>query len=109
LRTELETNAMIHRWEDVKRKRLGAAQIAEVEAAAERDVLELDLRALREAAQMTQAQMAPLIEMSQSELSRLERRSDLRLSTLARYVRAIGGHVKIVAEVGKKKITLAEG
>jgi hypothetical protein len=29
---------MIHRWEDVKRKRLGAAQIAEVEAAAERDV-----------------------------------------------------------------------
>jgi hypothetical protein len=38
---------MYHRWRDVKEKNLSAAQIAEVEAAAEQDALELDLRALR--------------------------------------------------------------
>jgi hypothetical protein len=37
--------------------------------------------------------MAPPIEMTQSELSR--------------YVRVFGGSLKIVAEVGKKKVVLA--
>jgi predicted transcriptional regulator len=99
---------MYHRWEDLKRKHLTASQIAEVEAVVEKDALEMDLRALRKAANLTQNEMAPLIEMTQSELSRLERREDHRVSTLARYVRALGGHLKIVAEVGKKKIVLAE-
>jgi len=99
---------MYHRWEDLKRKHLTAAKIAEAEEAAGQDALEMDLRALRKAANLTQNEMAPLIEMTQSELSRLERREDHRVSTLARYVRALGGHLKIVAEVGKKKVTLAE-
>ena len=99
---------MIHRWENLKRKHLTAAQIAEAEGAAERDALEMDLRALRKAANLTQAEMAPLIAMTQSELSRLERRDDVHVSTLARYVRALGGKLKIVAEIGKKKVVLAE-
>jgi transcriptional regulator with XRE-family HTH domain len=99
---------MNHRWEDVKGKRFTAEKIAEIEARATQDLLEMDLRALRKAANLTQAKMAPLIAMTQSELSRLERRDDHRVSTLARYVRALGGSLKIVAEVGKKKVTLAE-
>jgi transcriptional regulator with XRE-family HTH domain len=99
---------MYHRWQDVKRKHLSPDQIAEVEQDADRDALELDLRALRKVANLTQLQMAPLIKMTQPELSRLERREDHRVSTLARYVRALGGRLKIVAEVRKKKVTLAE-
>lgn len=99
---------MYPRWEDLKRRNLSTKQIAEVEATADRDALELDLRALRKAANLTQLQMAPLIEMTQSELSRLERREDHRVSTLARYVRALGGRLKIVAEVRKKKVVLGE-
>jgi predicted transcriptional regulator len=99
---------MYHRWQDVKRKHLSPEQITEVEKAADQDALELDLRALRKVANLTQLQMAPLIKMTQPELSRLERREDHRVSTLARYVRALGGRLKIVAEVRKKKVTLAE-
>lgn len=99
---------MYHRWEDVKRKRFSAEKIAEIEGQADRDLLELDLRALRKAANLTQAKMAPLIKMTQSELSRVERREDLRVSTLARYVRALGGSLKIVAEIKKKKVVLGE-
>jgi predicted transcriptional regulator len=99
---------MYHRWQDVKRKHLSPEQITEVEKTAEQDALELDLRALRKVANLTQLQMAPLIKMTQPELSRLERREDHRVSTLARYVRALGGRLKIVAEVRKKKVTLAE-
>jgi predicted transcriptional regulator len=99
---------MVHRWQDLKRKHLTPEQIVEVERDADQDALELDLRALRKVANLTQLQMAPLIKMTQPELSRLERRADHRLSTLARYVRALGGRLKIVAEVGKKKVTLAE-
>jgi predicted transcriptional regulator len=99
---------MYHRWQDVKRKHLSPEQITEVEKAADQDALELDLRALRKVANLTQLQMAPLIRMTQPELSRLERREDHRVSTLARYVRALGGRLKIVAEVRKKKVTLAE-
>jgi hypothetical protein len=99
---------MNHRWEDVKGRRFTAEKIAEIEKRATQDILEMDLRALRKAANLTQAKMAPLIAMTQSELSRMERRDDHRVSTLARYVRALGGNLKIVAEVGKKKVVLAE-
>ncbi|MGD0838485.1 MAG: helix-turn-helix transcriptional regulator [Polyangia bacterium] len=99
---------MHHRWEDVKRRRFPAEKIAAIEAKADRNLLEMDLRALRKAANLTQAKMAPMIEMTQSELSRLERRDDHRVSMLARYVRALGGNLKIVAEVNKKKVVLAE-
>jgi predicted transcriptional regulator len=99
---------LYRRWEDVKGKRFTPEKIAEIEKRADRDIFEMDLRALRKAANLTQSKMAPLIAMTQSELSRLERRDDHRVSTLARYVRALGGNLKIVAEVRKKKIILAE-
>jgi transcriptional regulator with XRE-family HTH domain len=99
---------MHNRWENVKRRRFSAERIGEIEAKAQRDLLDMDLRALRKAANLSQAEMAPLIEMTQSELSRLERRDDHRVSTLARYVRALGGNLKIVAEIKNKKVVLAE-
>ena len=97
------------RWEDLRKKHLSPERIAKVENEALRDALELDLKAVREAAGKTQTELAPLVEMSQSELSRLERRDDVRLSTLSRYVHALGGRLKIVAEVGGKKVVIAEG
>ncbi len=96
-------------WEALKRKHLSPERIRKAKKEAERMALELDLRALRVAAGKTQVEMAPAMEMTQSELSRLERREDIRLSTLHRYVHALGGRIKVVAEVGKKKIVLAEG
>jgi predicted transcriptional regulator len=97
------------RWEDLKKKHLSPERIAKVERAALATALDLDLRALREAAGKTQTEVAPLVAMTQSELSRLERREDVRLSTLNRYVRALGGRLKVTAEINGKKVIIAEG
>ena len=59
---------------------------------------ELTLRDLRHAHELTQERMAELLGVKQENISRLERRTDLLLSTLASYVEAMGGRLKLVAE-----------
>ena len=59
---------------------------------------ELTLRDLRNALELTQKTMAESLGINQENLSRLERRSDLLLSTLSSYVKAMGGHLHLVAE-----------
>ncbi|MDB5971601.1 MAG: transcriptional regulator [Hydrocarboniphaga sp.] len=59
---------------------------------------ELTLRDLRQAHELTQERMAELLGVKQENVSRMERRTDLLLSTLASYVEAMGGHLKLIAE-----------
>ena len=97
------------KWSDTKKKIFSPARIAKNQAAVEKAVMEMDLRALRAASGKTQVELAPLIAMTQSELSRFERRADHRVSMLNKYVRALGGTVKIVAKLRNKTFTIAEG
>lgn len=57
---------------------------------------ELTLRDLRRARDLTQTEMAASLGLPQGQISRLEHRSDMLLSTLAHYVRAMGGELKLV-------------
>ena len=59
---------------------------------------ELTLRSLRQAHDLTQERMAELLGVKQENISRMERRADLLLSTMASYVEAMGGKLKLVAE-----------
>lgn len=59
---------------------------------------ELTLREVRRLREKTQKELAILLEKRQDEISRLERREDFLVSTLADYIEALGGHLKIVAE-----------
>jgi DNA-binding XRE family transcriptional regulator len=59
---------------------------------------ELTLRALRQAHDLTQERMAELLGVKQENISRMERRTDLLLSTMASYIEAMGGKLKLVAE-----------
>ena len=59
---------------------------------------ELTLRALRQAHDLTQERMAELLGVKQENISRMERRADLLLSTMASYVEAMGGKLKLIAE-----------
>ena len=56
------------------------------------------LQELRKAMEYTQEQMADELGMDQGNLSKLEQRTDLMLSTLRRYIEAMGGSLKIIAE-----------
>src|SRR5262249_49725862 len=79
-------------------------QRARVEARAEELIEEeLTLRDLRQAQHLTQERMAELLGVEQGNVSRLERRADLLLSTLASYVAAMGGKLRLIAEFPNRK------
>jgi ribosome-binding protein aMBF1 (putative translation factor) len=96
-------------WKDLQKRKMSPERIARVQAEVDATVREMDLRMLREAAGLTQEQLAERIDMAQSDLSKFERREDHRIATLRRYVSALGGRLKIVAELNGKTIVLTEG
>lgn len=97
----------LHKWNDLRRKKLSAAELAEIDQRVAADVLEMNLTALRESLGVTQVQMAAAAEMTQSEVSKLEKRSDHLVSTLRRAVRALGGDLEVTAVVGNKRVKLS--
>jgi DNA-binding XRE family transcriptional regulator len=80
------------------------AQRARVEARAHELIEEaLTLRDLRQAQHLTQERLAELLGVEQENVSRIERRADLLLSTLASYVAAMGGTLRLIAEFPNRK------
>ena len=53
--------------------------------------------------------MAEMLDMNQGDISRLERRSNLLLTTLARFIEATGGTLRIVATYGPTELDLQIG
>lgn len=64
------------------------------------------LAALRKARQLTQVQMAETLGIGQGDVSKLEQRENLLLSTLARYIEATGGRLRIVAEYDGDRVEI---
>jgi Helix-turn-helix domain len=60
---------------------------------------EMALRELRKAAELTQERMGELLGIGQDGVSRMEKRCDLLVSTLRGYVAAMGGRLRLVAEL----------
>jgi len=97
----------LHRWEDLKRKKIGPDGVERVRRRVEAELLEANLAELRRAVGVTQVAAAERAEMTQSELSKIERREDHLVSTLRRYVRALGGELEVTAVVGNKRVKLS--
>ena len=55
------------------------------------------LAAIRKARSLTQKQISAQLDISQAEVSRMERRGNLHLDTLARFIEATGGKLRITA------------
>lgn len=68
----------------------------------------MNLQQLREHVRQTQGDVARRAAVSQPQLSRVEGRRDHLVSTLRKYVRALGGDVKVVAELGTERIVLRD-
>ncbi len=76
-----------------------ARRLARVEARAKELIAEeMTLRDLRKARALTQAKLARTLGIGQEHVSRLEQKADMLLSTLAGYVRAMGGDLRLLAE-----------
>lgn len=67
------------------------------------------LAALRKARGLTQAQLTEELGMTQGEVSRLERRENLHLATLARFIEATGGKLKITAVYNDDEVEVGIG
>ena len=67
------------------------------------------LAALRKACGLTQAQLTEELGMTQGEVSRLERRENLHLATLARFIEATGGKLKITAVYNDDEVEVGIG
>jgi transcriptional regulator with XRE-family HTH domain len=67
--------------------------------AAELIAEEMTLRELRKAMGRTQAEVAKLTGKPQATISRMEAQSDMLLSNLDRVVGAMGGRVRVMAEL----------
>lgn len=96
----------LHKWEDVRARKLSAAQLRENDEWVAKEVLEMDLRQVREIAGKTQEEVAAVAKMTQGELSRAEHRSDHLMSTLERIVKALGGDLEVYARFGNKQVKL---
>jgi len=81
-------------------ERFSPEQRARIDAHAEKLIAEeLSLRDLRKAMGKTQTQLARKLKKSQASVSRIEKQSDMLISTLDKVVHAMGGRVRIVAEL----------
>ena len=58
----------------------------------------MSLGALRQALGLTQVELARRLEVTQGNVAQIEKRGDLLVSTLASYLHAIGGEVRIVVQ-----------
>ena len=64
------------------------------------------LTALRKARELTQVQIAETLGIGQGDVSKLEQRPNLMLQTLARYIEATGGRLRVVAEYGEDRVEI---
>ena len=67
--------------------------------AAELIAEEMSLRDLRKALGKTQMAVAKKLGMKQENVSRVEQRADVLISTLDSYLKALGGRLRLVAEI----------
>jgi predicted transcriptional regulator len=68
----------------------------------------MNLQQLREHVRKTQGDVARKASVTQPQLSRIEGRHDHLVSTLRKYVRALGGDISVVAEIGPERIVLRD-
>lgn len=67
------------------------------------------LRELREQFDLTQVELAAELDVSQNRVSRIERGEidKTQVDTLRRYVEALGGHLRLIVQVGDDTFQIA--
>ena len=90
------------------RSKMTAANQAKAAKRAAAMAREMPLYELRAARRLSQETLAEVLETSQSSISRIERRADVYVSTLRRYVEAMGGRLKIVAEFPDETVKISQ-
>ncbi|MGH3730492.1 MAG: helix-turn-helix domain-containing protein [Micromonosporaceae bacterium] len=101
-------------WRDVRADAIRSGHITEEGIAAARQVHKdqahaYRLRQIRQAQSVRQSDVAAEMNVSQGRVSRIENGEldHTELGTLQRYVQALGGQLRVVADFGDEQLTLA--
>ena len=71
-----------------------------------RDLAEMELAELREILQVSQEELAKKLKVTQAAISRLERRPNLLLESIANYIEALGGRLELHAVLPNRTVRL---
>jgi DNA-binding XRE family transcriptional regulator len=89
------------------RKKMTPEQRAKSEVRAQLALLHLTSE-LRKSLNLTQEEVADELGVVQSALSKVEHRDDIQVSTLSRYVKSLGGSLKIIACFPDKEVAISQ-
>ncbi|MEH1945143.1 MAG: transcriptional regulator [Nostoc sp.] len=90
------------------RNRMTPEQRAESETRAKLMSLHLTLMELQESLGLTQDDLEKNLSDVESTVLELDNQEDIQVSTLSRYIKALGGNLKIVADFPQEEIVLAQ-
>ncbi|MFN6519170.1 MAG: transcriptional regulator [Nostoc sp. CreGUA01] len=91
------------------RKRMSPEQRAESDTRTKLMLLHINLMELQESLRLAHHDDAEKnLSDVESMVSELENQEDIQVSTLSRYIKALGGNLKIVADFPQKEIVLAQ-
>jgi len=93
-----EFNELVRNFPDERKHR--------IEAKKQELLNDIDLQNLRQALELTQSQLADTLKVNQAAVSKMENQSDMYISTLRRFLGAMGGTLKIVAEFPDHEIVI---
>ncbi len=90
------------------RKQMSPERRAENARQTQLALLHLKLSELRKSLNLTQEEVANELGVVQSALSKIEHQDDIQVSTLSRYVKSLGGSLKIVACFPDKEVVISQ-
>jgi DNA-binding XRE family transcriptional regulator len=90
------------------RKRMTPERRAESKTRAQLMLLHLTLLELQESLGLTQDNLEKDLGIVESTLSEFENQQDIKVSTFSRYIKALGGNLKLVAHFPDEEIVLAQ-
>jgi hypothetical protein len=80
---------------------------AEVDARSKELIEACSLRQVREAVAKTQRDVAAATGIGQENVSRMEQRDDMLISTLSGYIAALGGKLRLVADMPSAPVEIS--
>lgn len=90
------------------REKMSPERRARNEARVQTALIHMALQELRQSLSLTQQDLASKLDLSQPALSKLEHQEDIQVSTLAGYIEALGGQLKLVASFPEKEVVISQ-
>lgn len=88
------------------REKMSPERRSKNEKVAKKKIAEIALQELRQSLNLTQEEVARALDMKQASVSKLENQEDMYISTLSRFVRALGGSLKLVATFPDREVII---